>query len=229
MTSDIYAIGYDGTGYRRITNSPACAVLRHPAAGRGDGRRQQLHEHPDMGLCGGRAGGQMGQLQRHGDYSSRSPTSGRASCSPAIGVWGLSRFVCYPPPDARTSSPVRQCPAGTSPSCRYSGFQGFGAGKVSWKGRRLRARLCPAEQLRPLADLRQPVLWQATGVIDSRQPAHECPTWLPGARPPPRRTSISMSQRSNLLDEGYHGHLAEQPGRHVWRREARWPWATMTQ
>jgi hypothetical protein len=25
--SDVYAIGYDGTGYRRVTNSPACAAL----------------------------------------------------------------------------------------------------------------------------------------------------------------------------------------------------------
>ncbi len=25
--SDVYAIGYDGTGYRRVTNAPACAVL----------------------------------------------------------------------------------------------------------------------------------------------------------------------------------------------------------
>src|SRR5512143_2977116 len=25
--SDVYVIGYDGTGYRRVTNSPACAAL----------------------------------------------------------------------------------------------------------------------------------------------------------------------------------------------------------
>jgi TolB protein len=25
--SDVYVIGYDGAGYRRVTNSPACAVL----------------------------------------------------------------------------------------------------------------------------------------------------------------------------------------------------------
>ncbi|HSR34272.1 MAG TPA: Tol biopolymer transporter periplasmic protein, partial [Anaerolineae bacterium] len=25
--SDVYAIGHNGTGYRRVTNSPACAML----------------------------------------------------------------------------------------------------------------------------------------------------------------------------------------------------------
>jgi hypothetical protein len=50
---------------------------------------------------------------------------------PSIGIGGLDRFTSYPP--YADVQPGQTVPGGNLTVMQYSGFRGFGAGKVSWK------------------------------------------------------------------------------------------------
>jgi hypothetical protein len=130
--SDIYAIGYNGAGYRRVTNSPACAVL----AGLPKGSVTVNVNNYTSDLV---------WVYVQGAPSVKSVLAGFLGTvtfddvadfgpgvhQPSIGIWGLYRFTSYPP--YADVQPGQTVPGGNLTIMSLSGFSGFGAGKVSWK------------------------------------------------------------------------------------------------
>src|SRR5512136_894853 len=104
--SDVYAIGYDGAGYRRVTNSPACAAL---------------------------ASLPKGSVEVNVTNYTTSLVWVYVQGAPDVkaGIGGLDRFTSYPP--YADVQPGQTVPGGNLVIGQYSGFRGFGAGKVSWK------------------------------------------------------------------------------------------------
>jgi TolB protein len=130
--SDVYAIGYNGAGYRRVTNSPACAVL--PSLPQGSVKVYVRNYTNSLGwvYVQGAPGiesflaGFIGWVtfDEVADF-------GQGVYQPSIGIGGLDRFTSYPPyADVQPGETVE---GGDLTVTEYSGFRGFGAGKVSWK------------------------------------------------------------------------------------------------
>ena len=119
-------------GYRRITNSPACAVL----AGLPKGSVTVNVSNYTTSLVWAYVQGApdvetvLGRLLRHGDLQRRRRF--RAGCLPGLNRHRRAdRFVSYPPyADVQPGQTVH---GGNLTIMQYSGFRGFGAGKVSWK------------------------------------------------------------------------------------------------
>ncbi len=130
--SDVYAIGYDGVGYRRITNSPACAVL----AGLPKGSVTLSVNNYTSSLIWAYVQGAPGIKSVLGGFFGTVTFDdvadfGPGVYQPSIGIGGLDRFTSYPP--YADVQPDQTVPGGNLVIMQYSGFRGFGAGKVSWK------------------------------------------------------------------------------------------------
>jgi hypothetical protein len=130
--SDVYAIGYNGAGYRRVTNSPACAALADLPKGSvtvdvanytSDLVWVYVQGAPEVKSILGGFGGTV-TFDGVADFG---PGVHQAS----IGIWGMYRFTSYPP--YADVQPGQTAPGGNLVIMEYSGFTGFGAGKVSWK------------------------------------------------------------------------------------------------
>jgi TolB protein len=128
--SDVYAIGYNGTGYRRITNSPACAVL----AGLPKGSVTVAVESYTGELAWVYVAGAPGVKTILGSGTvtfDNVADFGPGVLQPSIGIWGQYRFTSYPP--YADVQPGQTLPGGNTVIGPYLGYTGFGAGKVSWK------------------------------------------------------------------------------------------------
>ncbi len=130
--SDVYAIGYNGTGYRRITNSPACAAL----AGLPKGSVTVNVNNYTSSLIWVYVQGAPSVKTVLGGFFGTVTFDdvadfGPGVLQPSIGIGGLDRFTSYPP--YADVQPGQTVPGGNLVIMQYSGFRGFGAGKVSWK------------------------------------------------------------------------------------------------
>ena len=128
--SDIYAIGYDGTGYRRITNSPACAALASLPKGSVTVEVANYTSSLVWVYVQGAPG--IKSILGSGTVTFDDVADfGPGILQPSIGIWGLYRFTSYPP--YADVQPGQTVPGGNLTIMQYSGFSGFGVGKVSWK------------------------------------------------------------------------------------------------
>jgi hypothetical protein len=128
--SDIYAVRYDGTGYRRITNSPACAAL----AGLPKGSVTVSVESSTSDLAWVYVQGAPGVKTILGSGTvtfDNVADFGSGVLQASIGIWGQYRFTSYPP--YADVQPGQTVPGGNTVIGPYLGYTGFGAGKVSWK------------------------------------------------------------------------------------------------
>jgi hypothetical protein len=130
--SDVYVIGYNGAGYRRVTNSPACAAL----AGLPKGSVTVNVNNYTSSLVWVYVQGAPGIKSVLGGFSGTVTFDdvadfGPGVHQPSIGIGGLDRFTSYPP--YADVQPGQTVPGGNLVISAYSGFRGFGAGKVSWK------------------------------------------------------------------------------------------------
>jgi TolB protein len=130
--SDVYAIGYHGAGYRRITNSPACAALAGLPKGSVTVNVNNYTSNLVWVYVQGAPevksvlGGFLGTVT-FDDVADFGP----GIHQPSIGIYGLYRFTSYPP--YADVQPGQTVPGGNLTIMSLSGFGGFGAGKVSWK------------------------------------------------------------------------------------------------
>lgn len=130
FASDVYAIGHTGAGYRRVTNSPACAEL----AGLPKGSVTVAVENSTGELAWVYVQGapEVKSILGSGTVTFADVADfGPGVLQPSIGVWGLYRFTSYPP--YADVQPGQTVPGGSTFIGSNLGFQGFGAGKVSWK------------------------------------------------------------------------------------------------
>ena len=130
--SDIYVIGYHGAGYRRITNSPACAAL----AGLPKGSVTVNVNNYTSSLIWVYVQGAPGVKTVLGGFFGTVTFDdvadfGPGVLQPSIGIGGLDRFTSGPP--YADVQPGQTVPGGNLVVMQYSGFRGFGTGKVSWK------------------------------------------------------------------------------------------------
>jgi len=130
--SDVYVIGPTGTGYRRVTNSPACAAL----AGLPKGSVTVNVNNYTTSLVWVYVQGAPSIKTVLGGYVGTVTFDdvadfGPGVHQPSIGIGGLDRFTSYPP--YADVQPGQTVPGGNLTIGQYSGFRGFGAGKVSWK------------------------------------------------------------------------------------------------
>jgi len=130
--SDIYVIGYNGAGYRRITNSPACAEL----AGLPKGSVTVNVNNYTSSLIWVYVQGAPGVESVLGGFFGTVTIDDVADFGPgvyqaSIGIGGLDRITSYPP--YADVQPGQTVAGGNLTVMQYSGFRGFGAGKVSWK------------------------------------------------------------------------------------------------
>ena len=130
--SDVYVIGYQGAGYRRVTNSPACAALAGLPKGsvtiNVNNYTNSLIWVYVQGAPSVKSvlGGFFGTVIFN-DVADFGP----GVLQPSIGIGRLDRFTSYPP--YADVQPGQTVPGGNLTVMQYSGFHGFGAGKVSWK------------------------------------------------------------------------------------------------
>jgi hypothetical protein len=128
--SDVYAIGYDGAGYRRVTNSPARAELADLPKGsvtvnvtNATVSLVQVYVQGAPGIKSVRQSGTV-TLDDVADF-------GPGVVQPAVGIYGELRILASPPlADVQPNVPV---PGGNLMISEFSGIDGFGPGKVSWK------------------------------------------------------------------------------------------------
>ena len=128
--SDVYAVGSDGTGYRRITNAPAAAELAKLPKGSvtvsvsnwtADRVQVYVAGAPELRSVAG--DGEM-TFDDVADLGPEVP-------QPAIGIFGMYRIMSSPPlADVQPNGTVS---GGNLIIAQYSGIRFFGAGKVSWK------------------------------------------------------------------------------------------------
>ncbi|MDH4209648.1 MAG: hypothetical protein OEV76_12285, partial [Anaerolineae bacterium] len=130
--SDVYAISYNGTGYRRLTNSPACTAL----AGLPKGSvTVDVANYTSSLVWVYVQGAPSVKSVLPGFFGTITFDNvadfGPGVLQPSIGIWGLYRITSYPP--YADVQPGQTVPGGNIVIMQYSGFGGFGAGKVSWK------------------------------------------------------------------------------------------------
>ena len=128
--SDVYAIGYHGAGYRRVTNSPACAALAGLPKGSVTVEVANYTSTPVWVYVQGAPTVKWVNYNgtvRFDDVADFGP----GVHQPSIGIYGLSRFTSYPP--YADVEPSQTVPGGNLTIMSLSGFESFGAGKVSWK------------------------------------------------------------------------------------------------
>ncbi len=127
--SDVYAIGYNGAGYRRVTNSPACAVLASLTKGSVTvnvtslvGSLGQVYVQGAPGIKP--ADGATVTFNNVADF-------GPGVFQPAVGIYGELRFPASLP--AADVQPGGTVPGGNLFIADSGGVYNMGTGKVSWK------------------------------------------------------------------------------------------------
>lgn len=127
--SDIYAIRYDGTGYRRVTNAPACAELAALPKGSVAVNVAKLTDDFVQVYVAGAPGIQT-VLASGTMLFDNVADLGPGVAQPVVGINGLYRvFGSAPLPDVQPGATVT---AGDLILAPYSGIRFFGTGKVSW-------------------------------------------------------------------------------------------------
>ncbi len=126
--SDIYAIRSDGTGYRRITNAPACAELAGLPKGTVTVDVQDFTGNAYVYVAGApgikkAVWGTM-TFDNVADF-------GPGVSQPSVAIVGLDRTLGYPP--YADVQPGQTVPGGILIINADSSFRGWGAGGVSWK------------------------------------------------------------------------------------------------
>jgi len=128
--SDIYAVGSDGTGYRRITNAPAAAELAKLPKGSvtvnvsnwtNDLLQVYVAGAPELKTA---LGDGVITFDDVADF-------GPGVWQPAVGVCGLYRVM--PSPPIADVQPGKTVAGGNLVVGARSGIRSFGAGKISWK------------------------------------------------------------------------------------------------
>jgi len=128
--SDIYAIGYNGAGYRRVTNAPVCAVL----AGLPKGAVEVNVTNYTVGQVQVYVQGAPGITPPLYDGTvtfEDVADLGPGVLQPAVGIDGGYRTLASPP--LADVQPGATVPGGNLIITAYSGIDAFGPGKVSWK------------------------------------------------------------------------------------------------
>jgi hypothetical protein len=128
--SDVYTIDYNGAGYRRVTNSPACAVL----ASLPKGSVEVYVTNWTNDLVQAYVQGAPGIQTVHSDGTmifENVADLGPGVAQPAIGIYGLYRIFASPP--LADVQPGKTVSGGNLIISPYSGISGFGTGKISWK------------------------------------------------------------------------------------------------
>ena len=128
--SDVYAVRYNGTGYRRVTNSPACAALANLPKGsvavnvtNYTSSLVQVYVQGAPGIKSVLYDGTV-TFDNVADF-------GPGVEQPAIGIYGGLRILASPPmADVQPNATV---PGGNLIISEFSGIDAFGTGKVSWK------------------------------------------------------------------------------------------------
>jgi hypothetical protein len=130
--SDVYAIGYNGAGYRRVTNSPACAELARFPKG---SVTVNVSNYTDALVWVYVQGAPSVKSVLPGFIGTVTFNDvadfGPGVHQPSIGIYGHYRFTSYPP--YADVQPGQTVLGGNLVITSLSGFSGFGAGKVSWK------------------------------------------------------------------------------------------------
>jgi TolB protein len=128
--SDVYAMGYTGAGYRRVTNSPACAALATLPKGsvtlhvtNWTSSLVQVYVQGAPGVKSVFDDGTV-TLNNVADF-------GPGVRQPAVGIYGGYRIMASLP--AADVQPNATVPGGNLIISKYSGIDAFGAGKISWK------------------------------------------------------------------------------------------------
>lgn len=130
--SDVYIIGNNGTGYRRVTNSPACAVF----AGLPKGSVTVNVNNTTTSLVWAYVQGAP-EVKAVLAGSSGTLTFnnvadfGPGVLQPSIGIYGQYRIRSSPP--YADVQPGKTVAGGILIFTSNSSISGFGAGKVSWK------------------------------------------------------------------------------------------------
>lgn len=128
--SDIYAIRYDGAGYRRITNAPACAELA--SLPKGSVTVDVTYWTSDLVQVYVAGAPEPQTVLYDGTITFGNVADfGPGVAQPAIGIWGLYRIFSSPP--LADVQPGETIPGGNLIISQYSGVQFFGTGKISWK------------------------------------------------------------------------------------------------
>ena len=126
--SDVYAIHSDGTGYRRITNAPACAELAGLPKGTVTVEVQDLFGTSFVYVAGapGLKRAQLGTMtfENVADF-------GPGVFQPSVGIAVLDRVIGGPP--YADVQPGQTVPGGILIINDTSSVRGWGAGRVSWK------------------------------------------------------------------------------------------------
>lgn len=127
--SDVYAIGYDGTGYRRVSNAPACAGLAALPKGtvtvdvyNSAGSFASVYVAGAPGLKFAESGTMT--FENVADF-------GPGVLQPAVGIYGERRTEANPP--VADVLPGQTVAGGILYLTEGSGATMFGTGKVSWK------------------------------------------------------------------------------------------------
>lgn len=128
--SDVYAIGFDGGGYRRVTNAPACAGLADLPKGSVTVEVSNWTSSPIWVYVQGAPGIQS--VPGDGTLVFDNVADlGPGVLQPAIGIFGLYRITSSPP--YADVIPNETVPGGNLIITQGSGLKTFGAGSVSWK------------------------------------------------------------------------------------------------
>ena len=129
--SDVYAISVYGTGYRRVTNAPACAALASLPKGTVTVNVSNylplawVYVQGAPGIQSVTSGAWTVTFNDVADLGPGVP-------QPAVGIYGIYRFM--PSPPLADVKPNETVPGGNLVMFSvYSGVDAFGAGKVSWK------------------------------------------------------------------------------------------------
>ncbi|HSJ59027.1 MAG TPA: hypothetical protein VLC95_17700, partial [Anaerolineae bacterium] len=127
--TDVYAIRYNGTGYRRVTNAPACAELAGLPKGAVTVNVTKLtSDFVQVYVAGAQ---ELQTVLASGTVTFNDVADfGPGVEQPAIGISGLYRVFASPP--LADVQPGETVDGGSLVVAPYSGIRFFGTGKVSW-------------------------------------------------------------------------------------------------
>jgi len=127
--SDVYAIRYNGTGLRRITNAPACAELATLPKGSVEVNVTNLAGSWALVYV---AGAPASRFAEDGMMTFDNVADfGPGVLQPAVGIYGERRTEAYPP--VADVQPGATVPGGNLTISAFAGISDFGTGDVSWK------------------------------------------------------------------------------------------------
>jgi TolB protein len=129
--SDVYAIRYNGGGYRRVTNAPACALLAGLPKGSVTVQVTNGTNSLVQAYVAGAPEPQSIPANSYGTVTFHNVADfGPGVPQPSVGIYGLYRFM--------QSAPIADVQPNKTVAGGYLNFSNtriyaFGAGKVSWK------------------------------------------------------------------------------------------------